>query len=614
MMLRLQILCMITINHIWIGEWRLEIMSLFPSMVLVNKFYLGDTVLLQPIAEAINQVYNCEVYIVSRYPELLENQSIVKGLSFNDPNTPVSGKFIDMTDSLCKISNKVRSMYEACGLYDVAAKAPELYLRDHELRLVSNIQMYHPSPRIGLILYSRHKLKSYPYAKTLVNAIIKKYGKAYIFHDVVDSNVKSVLNQNTIPIIGQPLRTVMTWLKSMDLVIGVDTGTLHIAGALGVPLIVLTRPIWRDLYEYYEDCQIILSKYNTKFSLYEYPCRVKNVFSKIDEFLTPPEQHKLPIRKNTNKNDIALFRLDGIGGSITLTDHATKIYEMTGIKPVLIIRNGKDLFKGHPHIKDVIEVGYVKWAECLNEMFSRFNTIAEIRFAPGKWHQHGKKIFDQDFSEYEGIFNRFPLFYRNFEIHGMHHIQVTDKILGLPYNTIHSRLYNFESVEQYKLPKQYIVVSNGVDAQHQGMRQTKTWDYWDELPGLLDYPVVQVGTRFDKKIGGVHIDLRNKTSLGALTSVIRNAVGVICTEGGIMHMAYAVESPNVFVLRGPTRGKLFEYPGHHFIDSYICENCWSITDDWYMNCAKGADAACMKSISASRVAYNVEKVLNENMD
>jgi ADP-heptose:LPS heptosyltransferase len=156
-------------------------------------------------------------------------------------------------------------------------------------------------------------------------------------------------------------------------------------------------------------------------------------------------------------------------------------------------------------------------------------------------------------------------------------------------------------------------MSNGVDVQHQGMKQTKTWDYWNDLVQLIDLPVIQIGTQYDKLINSKTIDLRNKANMGELAQIVKSAKGVMCTEGGIMHLAYAVESPNVLVLRGPTRGKLFEYPKHHFIDSYICNNCWSTTDDWFVKCPKECDAVCMKSITPERVAYNLERVLHENM-
>jgi ADP-heptose:LPS heptosyltransferase len=318
-------------------------------------------------------------------------------------------------------------------------------------------------------------------------------------------------------------------------------------------------------------------------------------------------------QSKSSVGDIALFRLDGFGGSITLTDQATKIFNRTGIKPTLVIRNNKDIFLGHPHIKQVIEVGYVNWGESLREVLKGFDTVAEIRFGLGKWHQSGKKIFDQDFGQLQGIFDQFPKNYNQFEIHNLHHIQLTDKTLGLPFEDIQSKIYHFEDIKNFNLPNEYILMSNGVDVQHQGMKQTKTWDYWNDLVQLIDLPVIQIGTQYDRLINSKTIDLRNKTNMGELAQIVKSAKGVICTEGGIMHLAYAVESPNVFVLRGPTRGKLFEYPKHHFIDSYICDNCWSTTDDWFVKCPKECDAVCMKSITPERVAYNLERVLHENM-
>jgi ADP-heptose:LPS heptosyltransferase len=159
-----------------------------------------------------------------------------------------------------------------------------------------------------------------------------------------------------------------------------------------------------------------------------------------------------------------------------------------------------------------------------------------------------------------------------------------------------------------ELPTEYVLVNNGVDIQHKDMRQTKTWDGWDTLVANLDLPAVQVGTMHDPRIYGA-LDLRGKTSLLELFDLLQRSKVIVTTEGGIMHLSYALKCPNVYILRGPTRGKLFEYPGHRFIDSYICEICWSKTDDWYARCPDNVDASCMKSISPERVAMNLEEVL-----
>jgi hypothetical protein len=211
----------------------------------------------------------------------------------------------------------------------------------------------------------------------------------------------------------------------------------------------------------------------------------------------------------------------------------------------------------------------------------------------------------------EGMFDDFPLGYRDLEVHQMHHVLLSDKILGLPYDVLESRVYADKKVDG--LPERFVAFSNGVDAQHQGMLQTKTWDGWQELVSLNGIPFVQVGTVHDPKIHGA-IDFRGKTSVLELFYVLKKATAIVCCEGGIMHAAYGVENPNTVVIRGPTRGKLFEYPGHTFVDSYVCDNCWSTTADWYARCAQDIGGICMKTISPTRVQYAIERVLDETLD
>jgi len=379
---------------------------------------------------------------------------------------------------------------------------------------------------------------------------------------------------------------------------------MHMAGALGVPLVVITRDIWRDLYEIYEKAEIITSG-NSRYALWGIP--VRKVLKAVEPYTDakPVVKRRMPVKKDSV---VALFRLDGLGGSVTLSDHARKIYNLTGMKSVPIVRSYADVFNNNPYIDSVEVVGYVKWEECLNEMLTKYDCLAEIRFALGKWHQK-ESIFHQEFSDLQGLFDKFPHDYVDLERHEMHHIQLTDKTLELPYDKIESEIYDYDSYQG--LPSKYLVVNNGVDAQHRGMRQTKTWDYWDKLIELLnDYEVIQVGTQYDEPISGA-IDLRNKTTLPQLFTILRNSTGIICCEGGLMHLAYATGAKNTFVLRGPTTGKLFEYPGHRFINTYVCGGCWSKTDDWYSRCAKYINKACMETITPQRVECRVREVLDE---
>jgi hypothetical protein len=369
---------------------------------------------------------------------------------------------------------------------------------------------------------------------------------------------------------------------------------------------VATRKVWSDIYEIYPDAQIVSTKVFSVSSLKTWETRPAKIVRAACKVLDQKGEVRKAKTQAARKEAVALFRLDGLGGTITLTDQAAKIYEQTGRKSILVIRDYKDAFRDNPHIEEIVKVGYVDWNECLETMLGRFDTMAEIRFAPAKWHQSGRRIFQQDFEPSDELFAAFHRGYSQLEKHGLHHVQLTDKYLGLPYGSIDMEIYHDERYDG--LPDHFVSIANGVDIQHSGMRQTKTWNGWDGLVELMDLPVVQVGTRHDPLVSGA-VDLRGRTSLGQLFYVLKSADAGVFTEGGMMHLAYAVKADNTLILRGPTRGKLFEYPGQHFIDSYLCDICWSSTDDWYAKCPKDVDAVCMETITPARVAMNVQGVL-----
>ena len=593
---------------------------------LFNPYFIGDSVMLEVIARKLSE--KTEVAIISSYPELFIAHPVVKAYTLDD--MPDDINLIDMANAIrgikqvdgknVYVENKIELMCQVAQISIADIKQPELYLTPEEKEESKRLKGLNGGCNVGVVLESRHPEKDWAYMAQLVKSLTYKY-HVHVIGQGIKDRYPYLKDLNITYIDNVSLRQLMVHISALDMVVGVDTGPMHIAGALRIPTVVIGFEQYGYLYNLYKNCRYLNARDLKTINIRKVYKACKGILKTIkernaDEFiLDTAGRHPILINKpiRSSAGDIALFRLDGLGGSITLTDQATKIFNMTGIKSTLVVRNNKDIFLGHPHIKQVIEVGYVNWGESLREILKEFDTVAEIRFGLGKWHQSGKKIFDQDFSQLQGLFDQFPRNYNQFEIHNLHHIQLTDKTLGLPFEDIQSRLYHFEDIKDFNLPDEYILMNNGVDAQHQGMKQTKTWDYWNDLVQLIDLPIVQIGTQYDRLINSKTIDLRNKANMGELAQIVKSAKGVVCTEGGIMHLAYAVDCPNVFVIRGPTRGKLFEYPGHHFIDSYICDNCWSTTDDWYINCPKECGAVCMESITPERVAYNLERVLNENM-
>lgn len=589
-------------------------MNNFPALGLLNKFHIGDDVLLEPIADALAEREATDVYVISQYPELFENHPRIVGLHI-DGAWPVNMRIIDLTESIqsmetiihkgkkqkALVPNKVLRMWEQAGLCAEEMQSPRLYLSEEERVKANELRRFFGEKCAGVVLRSRYAVKDWPYTRWLIRYLRRHGYDVFAIGESLRRSDNYLSRYGVHRIVGESWRDLMMKLSMLDVVITPDTGPGHIAAAMGVPTVVLTRQFWADIWQLYDKCNVVATPYMRKYSMYSIgPGKVNRAVE--------PAMHAVSTSVRKRGDSVALFRLDGLGGSITLTDQAKKIYEKTGRKSVLIVRNYKDAFAGNPYVDDVVEVGNQPWLECLPEMTDRFETLAEIRFAPGKWHQSGRQFFQQDFGRWKDAFANFPMYLNELETEGIHQVQITDRSLGLPDDSIEMDVYNWGELPD--LPGGYVALSNGVDTLHRGMKQTKTWDKWAELVGLMDLPFVQTGTAHDPVIDGA-IDMRGKTTIPEYLTLLRDAAAVVCTEGGTMHCAYATGAKNVVVVRGPTRGKLFEYPGHRCVDSYICYNCVGETGDWYVNCAEGVNAACMDSISAERVAYNLEESLNE---
>lgn len=449
-------------------------------------------------------------------------------------------------------------------------------------------------PKVGVCCWSRDKYRSYPHWRSLVKRL-KKHYDVYVF------------GREQVPI-----RQLVSQISQMDKLVSVDTGVAHIGGCLGIPLVIIEGATnCKALYGSYDvqyintnadkctikPCTIGACKHANCMYLI-YPRRIVDTLQTETALLS--QAGGVPIILETRYQDsIALLRLDGLGGTVTLSDHAKKAKEKYDYPITLIVRGYEQLFADNPYVDKVITVGLTDWQNCLDIYKNKFVALADIRFSIAKWYN-----FEQDFAEWEEMYSRFGIDFYGYNTHvkesTLHHIQVTDKTLGLPYETIDTRVFSWSENKVRKLPDEYICVNNGVDVIHHGVKQTKSWDYWREFVRLCTIPVVQIGTMNDTPIVGT-IDMRGKTSIPEVLGVINNSRAVVCTEGGIMHLAYAMNRKTTIVLRGPTRGKLFEYPEQIMVDSYLCDSCVFVKPDWYLRCYADANSVCMKSIIPERV-------------
>jgi ADP-heptose:LPS heptosyltransferase len=586
-----------------------------PPICLDHEYFLGDTVLLEALASYLAQ-YHEAVSVSSDYPEIFENNPAVRGIS-REEDIPESTKLVDMSPSVRGIighgedtevvKNKLQGMCDVLGIKKRYLSSPKIYLSQSEMDVAEDVRQRFPGRRIGVAVETSMAVKNWPAMERFVKQQAEKNQHVCLFCKEKSPNMETLCEYAVIPFYDQPLREKIAYISAMDVMVGPDTGLMHMAAALGVPIIVIGFDWFEEIYDLYDNCDYIkvpMLESGMKW------CSARRINRRLRKVLNrppvSPDVVAAPAVRKAVRSDIAIFRLDGMGGTLTVADQAKKIHEATGVKPDLIIRGYADLFKNNPHVNAVTEVGHVVWGECMDVMKKRYDTIAEIRFAPAKWHQRNKVWFDQEFGPVQELFDDFPMHYNRLEIHKKHQVQLTDWYLGLPDDTIDMELFDVHAFDG--LPDTYLLINNGVDVIHKGMRQTKTWSRWAELVKIMPIPTVQCGTANDPLIPGV-IDVRGKYKLNQLPYIIQKATVCAFTEGGLMHLSYAAGNPNTFILRGPTCGKLFEYPGQHMIDSYVCYNCWYSTADWYQQCPKGIDAVCMKSITPERVAMRLEEAI-----
>ncbi len=131
---------------------------------------------------------------------------------------------------------------------------------------------------------------------------------------------------------------------------------------------------------------------------------------------------------------------------------------------------------------------------------------------------------------------------------------------------------------------------------------TRTWNEIAASIAASGLKVVQLGEAHETLVDGVDIDLRGKTSLIETAFVLKMASVHVDTEGGLVHLARAMNTRSV-VAFGPTPVGFFGYPQNDNIAPPICGNCWWTSNRWATQCPRDLpEPECMSTHSPALLA------------
>lgn len=274
------------------------------------------------------------------------------------------------------------------------------------------------------------------------------------------------------------------------------------------------------------------------------------------------------------------------GDDLLCTIIAKQLYEK-GYKCIWMGTCYPELYVNNPHVSRIILQDSNGNITTFNRRFLRYIGTSFIH----PWYTYRNEITDQDVIPEKHIIHLMC------DQAGVHYPSELKPILILKDSEI-KRGKIFES--------QICVQSMGRGArQHM---KNKDWfpERFSEVVQYLnkEYKVIQIGSKEDDLLPGVY-DLRGKTTIREVASILSNSRFFLGQVGFLMHLARAVECKSVIVYGGREKPEQSGYQENINLYSDIsCSPCW------YWNTCTNAKI-CMDMISVSDVLAAVKKVAED---
>lgn len=349
---------------------------------------------------------------------------------------------------------------------------------------------------------------------------------------------------------------------------------------------------------------------------------VQNKGVAVEVDLNAETKKLTPATLSTRK--IALIRIGGIGDALILSGLATAVKrKYPDAETTLMVRDldCMESIKDNPAVNKVVCLGNISQDEAIKraKRFG-FEIIYDNRYVTRVYHENGKYEAEKGFVErthkpYKQFFDTFPLSNNSLSKNANMNerslmfltagIEGSDEDIVFPVNNIDTAFAKMLGEDKF------VTVHNGSDF----ARSTKAWrtEYWEAVvAGLKErgFRVVQLGKRFEEPIKGA-IDMTGSTTIRQTAGLISKASFHIDTEGGLVHLAWAVRTRSI-VLFGATPKEFFHYEENIAVESpKACKGCWWTSDMWWRECPQRYnEIECMKDLTPESVLKAVDEIVD----
>ncbi len=224
------------------------------EQMIVRDAGIGDLLLLEPVLRELHKLGNRNISVLSRYPEVYENNPVISNLhKASDKSSNAGLKVIDFDDwqdlrSYSEMSPR-RHREHRTDIYNLAFnlkikdKEPRLYFNKNETPLIVKRDGYR---FIGVSVDASHNFRKYPYEKELIDHILKVDKKNIVVLLGSEANgeykhrrVSDLRGKTTI-------RQMINCVRGLDYCIAVDSGVMHVALTLHIPTLCIFTIITAD--------------------------------------------------------------------------------------------------------------------------------------------------------------------------------------------------------------------------------------------------------------------------------------------------------------------------------------------------------------------------------